>query len=198
MSTVARHLALVLVLSARPIPLAAQVAAPSAPIARQEPSVSQLVAMVKRAAQHIDPARIRVLVRRARLAGLAPTLKLSAERGLKQDLSSSSTASDAERLAAAIGDNLKLEASLTFDLARLVFAPEEVRLLSVERWLSGDQRKLVDEAVRLYFQRRKLILERQRSPNLDSELELNIEEHDALLDAMTAGAFGKALQTRPR
>lgn len=189
----AMGLALALLLSALTTTLAAQSAPASA---RNEPSISQLVAMVKRASQHIDPARIRALVRRARLAGLAPTLKLSAERGLKQDLSSSTTASDAERLAAAIGDNLKLEASLTFDLARLVFAPEEVRLLSVERWLSGDLRKLVDEAVRLYFQRRKLIVERQQAP--DAELELNIEEHDALLDAMTGGAFTKALQGRQR
>lgn len=160
------------------------------PLAASGPSVSELVRMAKRAASHIDPARIRGLVRRARLAGLSPTLKVGVDRGLKQDLSSS-TSSDTERLAAAVGDDFSIDASLTFDLSRLVFAPEEVRLLSVERWLAGDQRKLVDEAIRLYFQRRKLLLERR--DGADAELDLAIAELNALLDALTNGGFGRAL-----
>jgi hypothetical protein len=183
-----------LVLCAAMLVVVAQVSAqsttpPVSPTA-QGPSVGELVRMAKRAASHIDPARIKGLVRRARLAGLSPTLKVGVDRGLKQDLSSS-TSSDAERLAAAVGDDFSIDASLTFDLSRLVFAPEEVRLLSVERWLAGDQRKLVEEAIRLYFQRRKLLLEHQASA--DPELDLAISELNALLDALTDGGFGRAL-----
>jgi SAM-dependent methyltransferase len=152
--------------------------------------------MAIRAARHIDPERVELLVRRARLAGLMPTLRLGADRGLRQDLTSSSTI-EAERLAEAVADDFRFEAALTFDLSRLVFAPEEVRLLSVQRWLAGDQRKLIEEVVRLYFKRRKLI-EGAPFPDDDSaERELAIAEIEALLDAMTEGAYGRAL-TRKR
>jgi hypothetical protein len=170
---------------------------PRAPARAPGPSVRELVRMVLRAARHIDADRVQALVRRARLSGLMPTLRASSRRGLKQDLSSSSS-SEVERLAAAVGDDLSFEAVLTFELPRLVFAPEEVRLLSVERWLSGDQRRLIEEAIRLYFQRKKLVLERERAAAPDPELELTIAELEALLDALTDGAFTQELARQRR
>lgn len=148
--------------------------------------------MAEKAAQQSSPERTRALVRRARLAGLVPTIKLGAERGLKQDLSASS-GGDTERTNASLGDDLSVDASLTFELPRLVFAPEEVRLLSVDRWLLQDRKKLFDEVVRLYFQRRRLVAERARAPAPDPELDLAIAEAQALLDAFTDGAFTRAL-----
>jgi hypothetical protein len=174
-----------------PAPAAAK---PPSPTATRSagPSVRELVRMVRRAARHIDADRVQALVRRARLSGLMPTLRASSRRGLRQDLSSSSS-SEVERLAAAVADDLSFEAALSFELPRLIFAPEEVRLLSVERWLAGDQRRLIEEAIRLYFQRRKLLLERERSAAPDAELEIAIAELEALLDALTDGAFTKQL-----
>jgi hypothetical protein len=174
-----------------PAPAGARPPARSAP-PLDAPSVRELVRMVLRAARHIDADRVQLLVRRARLSGLMPTLRFSSRRGLRQDLSSSSS-SEVERLAAAVADDLSFEASLTFELPRLVFAPEEVRLLSVERWLAGDLRRLLEEAIKLYFQRRKLMLERERAAAPDADLEIAIAEQEALLDALTGGAFTKQL-----
>jgi hypothetical protein len=149
--------------------------------------------MVLKAGHLVDPERVAALMRRARLAGLMPTLKLGAERALQQDLASTSS-TDIERQAAAIGDDLSFDASLSFDLSRLVFAPEEVRLVSVQRWLYGDQRKLAQDALQLYFRRRKLLLqERAASAAEQLELALAIEEVEAVLDAMTDGAYARAL-----
>ena len=64
----------------------------------------------------------------------------------------------------------------------------------LKRWLAGDQRKLVEEAIRLYFRRRKLVLERQQAS--DPELDVAIAELDALLDALTDGGFTRALARR--
>lgn len=164
---------------------------------RLGPSVRDVVRMALKAARHTDPARIERLVQRARLAGLMPTLKVGAERGLKQDLSSSST-SEAERLAAAVADDFSFEASLTFDLPRLVFAPEEVRLLSVQRWLAGDQRKLVEEVVHLYFKRRRLLEAPPVTGDEAVERALAIAEIEAVFDAITAGAYGRALARNAR
>jgi hypothetical protein len=157
------------------------------------PSAREVVRMVLKAAHLVDPERVALLVRRARLAGLSPTLRVGAERGLSQDLSSSSS-SEAERQAAAVADDFSFDATLTFDLSRLVFAPEEVRLLSVQRWLSGDQRKLAEDAVQLYFKRRKLLLQERTADAAERlELALAIEETEALLDALTDGAYARAL-----
>lgn len=184
---------LLMALSSLAVPASAQsVAVPSGPIQRVGPSVRDVVRMALKAARHTDPGRVERLVTRARLAGLMPALKVGADRALKQDLSSSSS-SEAERLAAAVADDFSFEASLTFDLPRLVFAPEEVRLLSVQRWLAGDQRKLVEDVVHLYFKRRKLIEAPAVTGDEATERALAIAEIEAVLDAFTDGAYGRAL-----
>ncbi|MFT3927580.1 MAG: hypothetical protein QM778_33920 [Myxococcales bacterium] len=184
----ARLLLMVLVMPAR----AQEVPRPRA---RPEPSVAEVLRMAQRAALQSSPERTRSLVRRARLSGLVPTLKLGAERGLQQDLSASS-GGDTERTNSSLGDDLSIDAALTFELPRLVFAPEEVRLLSVDRWLAQDRKKLFEEIVRLYFQRRRLLAEKARAAAPDPELELALAESEALLDAFTDGAFGAAIRAR--
>jgi hypothetical protein len=166
------------------------VAVPSRPSA--EPPVADVVRMAQQAARGLAPERIRELARRARLTGLVPQLRVSVERGLQQDLSSSSTRT-VDKTNTALGDDFSLSAGLTFQLDRLVFAPEEVRLLSVERWLAGNQRKLLQEVVKLYYQRRRLVRERALTRAPDGELDDSIAELEALLDGATDGAFTRAL-----
>jgi hypothetical protein len=160
------------------------------------PSVGEVVRLAIAAAQSSDPARTRELARRARLSGLLPSLRVGAERTLKQNLSEVS--GESERTNASLGDGMALDATLTFDLPRLVFASEEVRLLSVNRWLAQDRRKLVKEVVQLYFQRRRILEERAASKVADPELDLALAEVEALLDALTDGAFSAALAAKSR
>jgi hypothetical protein len=154
----------------------------------REPTVAEAIRMAQRTARTLGPAQIRELARRARLRGLVPQLRLSAERGLQQDLSSTTTV-QSDREQAATGDDLRFSATLTFDLDRLVFAAEEVRLLSIGRWLEGDLRKLIVEVVRLYYQRRRLIRELAEAQGNDPELADALAETEALLNAYTGGAF---------
>lgn len=162
-------------------------------LSTREPSARDVIQMALKASRGLSPERIRELSKRARLAGLMPQLKLSVERGLKQDLSSSSTALS-DRVNAAVGDDLSLGATLTLELDHLVFAPDEVRLLSLERLLATDRRKLVSEVVRLYFQRRRLLREQASAPEPDAELADSIAEVEAVLDGLTDGKFGEALE----
>jgi hypothetical protein len=157
-----------------------------------EPGVREVLAMAKHAAGTLGPERTRALCKRARLSGLVPSLRLAARRGLKQDTSSSSTITS-DRTDLSAGDDLMLEAGLSFELPRLVFASEEVRLLSVERWLVNDLRRFLEEVTHLYFQRRRLLAERAASAAPDAELDTQIAELEALLDAFTDGGFGRAL-----
>lgn len=155
-------------------------------------TVRAVVQMALKVARHTAPGRAEELGKRARLAGLVPQLRLGARRGLQQDQSLTSTLSD-DRTNASLGDDLTLEAGLTFQLDRLVFAPEQVRLLAVERWLASDRRKLVEDVVRLFFRRARLLEERRTAPIADPALDADIAELEALLDAYTDGAFSEAL-----
>jgi len=155
-------------------------------------TVRAVIEMALKAARHTAPGRADELGKRARLAGLVPQLRLGARRGLQQDQSSSSTLSD-DRTNASLGDDLTLEAGLTFQLDRLVFAPEQVRLLAVERWLASDRRKLVEDVVRLFFRRARLLAERKDAQVPDPSLDADVAELEALLDAYTNGEFGAAL-----
>jgi hypothetical protein len=153
------------------------------------PPVRHVVRLALQAARARGPVSARELVRRARLSGLAPELRLAAERGQQQDLSLSDSGSTA-RTREAQGDALKLQATLTFDFARLVFAPEEVRLLSVERWLAGDAQQLVEQVVRLYFklQRARRALASGEEPEPEVR-QLEAAEAFAMLDILTDGAL---------
>lgn len=155
-------------------------------------TVRAVVQMALKVARHTAPGRAEELGKRARLAGLVPQLRLGARRGLQQDQSLTSTLSD-DRTNASLGDDLTLEAGLTFQLDRLVFAPEQVRLLAVERWLASDRRKLVEDVVRLFFRRARLLHERKSAAVADPSLDADIAELEALLDAYTDGAFSEAL-----
>lgn len=155
----------------------------------REPTVAEVIRLAQRTARTLGPARIRELARRARLRGLVPQLRLAAERGLQQDLSSTRSVQSSDREQAETGDDLRFSATLTFDLDRLVFAAEEVRLLSIGRWLEGDLRKLIVEVVRLYFQRRRLIRELAEAHGDDPEIADRLAETEALLNAYTDGAF---------
>lgn len=152
--------------------------------------------MALQAAQASDPARTRELARRARLSGLLPTMRVGVSRRLQQDLSA--TSGTTERTNASLGDDLNLDATLSFDLSRLVFASEEVRLASLDRWLVQDRRKLIEEVVRLYYRRKRLLYERAQAPAADPELEFALAEVEAWLDGLTAGAYGEALRGAKR
>ncbi len=156
-----------------------------------EPGVADVVRMALDAAGGLAPERTLELARRARLTGLVPQLRVSVERGLKQNLTSSTTSMVDKT---ALGDDFSLSAALTFELDKLMFASDEVRLLSVERWLAGDQRKLLNEVVKLYYQRRRLLRDRAATQAPDRELDDALAEVEALLDGVTGGAFTRALR----
>jgi len=94
---------------------------------------------------------------RARLSGWVPSVGLKARRGQAVDLASSS---DEDALKLSTDDDLTLEAALTFDLGRVVFAREEVaiaRQVQAERERTAERER---EVIALYFERRRLQVER--------------------------------------
>lgn len=119
-----------------------------------EPSIAEVLRAAL--AAHYDPTN-QALRERARLSGWVPIVGLKARRGQGVDLASS--AAD-EGLRLSTDDDLTLEAALTFHLERVVFADEEVALAREARGERGDASKRGAEIIRLYFERRRLQLER--------------------------------------
>jgi hypothetical protein len=154
----------------------------------REPTVEQVVSAALRVA---PPERAEALASRARSAGWVPRIGLRARRGQAIDLSSADSAADALRLKS--NDDLTLEANLFFELDRVVFRREEVALARQERAEHQDRGAIVHDVILLYFERRRLQLERDLSGEVTPAREIRIAEIEALLDAFTNGEFRRMI-----
>jgi hypothetical protein len=121
---------------------------------RHEPSVREVIAALRAHGRSDDSDD---LASRARLSGWVPTVGLKARRGQAVDLASSS---DDDALRLSTDDNLTLEAALTFDLGRVVFAREEVAIARQAHAARDHEAERVREVIALYFERRRLQVER--------------------------------------
>ena len=169
------------------LPAAAVVLAPGR--YRDEPSIESLLARAL-ARRVLDPARAREARDRARLSGLLPILRADVRRGSGWDLRTQQGVT-ADTAVLASDDSWSVVGSVTFRLDRLLYAREESSLLTEERRLEEARLHLVTEIVRLYFERRRLQLERDRRGETDLVTEARIAELGAMLDALTDGGMSQ-------
>ena len=152
-----------------------------------EPKVEAVV----RAALDAMPApRAAKLASRARDAGWVPTLGLRARRG--QGVDWSQTLGD-QSIDVKSDDDLTLEASLSFELDRVVFRSEEVALARQTQLEDEQRRARVREVIALYFERRRLQLERDRHGDPELARSVRIAEIEAVLDVFTKQAFRRMM-----
>lgn len=154
-----------------------------------EPTVDEVLLHALRSAS-FDPARARDARERARLSGLLPLLRADVRRGSGWDLrTQQGSALDGAVLAS--DDSWSVVGSVTLRLDRLLFAHEESSLLSEERRLEEARLRLVTEIVRLYHERRRLQLERDRRGHTDLPTEARIAELGAMLDVLSGGGMSQ-------
>lgn len=159
-----------------------------------EPSVERVVAAAVRASA-LDPEAVRSAASRARARGWLPTLRLGARHGQARD-AYALQAAGSDRASFTNGDELGFEAWLSFDFGRVAFATEEVPLLREARSVDFARRELVRAIVHVYFERRRLQLERDLLGRDAIDHVMKIAEATALLDAFTAGEFGRMIAAR--
>jgi hypothetical protein len=163
----------------------------------REPDVRDVVQAAMRVRAG-DPARIRDAIDRARASGALPTARFAVRRGQAVDLSA--FGGDAPRTNLSTDDDLTFEGSVVFRFERFAFAAEETSLLRELRALEESRAIVVRGVASLYFERRRLQLERDLLGTADLARELRILEIEALLDVFTDGAFTRmmgALPTEP-
>ena len=153
----------------------------------REPSVASVV---QAALQNAPKPRAEALASRARTAGWVPTVALRARRGQGVDLSHALTE---DALDASTDNDLTLEAALTFQLDRVVFRSEEVALARQGLAEADARTTRARTVIALYFERRRLQLERDLAGNGDPRRSIRIAELEALLDVFTNGAFGRMI-----
>lgn len=158
---------------------------------RHEPSVDALVQAVLEGPA-LDPGRASDAAERARLAGLLPRARADLRRGQTLDLSALQSTTG-ERNVWSSDDSLSISGGLTFHLDRLVFAREEASLLRERRALEERRLQVASQVVHLYFERRRLQLERDLAGTTDVTIEMRIAEVEALLDVFTSGAFSRMM-----
>ena len=159
----------------------------------REPAIE---AVVRATVQAAPPSHAAALASRARTAGWVPRIGLRARRGQGVDLATSQS-EDNEALRLSTGDDLTFEATLTFDLDRVVFRSEEVALAREERAENAVNAARVEQVVSLYFERRRLQLERDLGAPASPERSARIAEIETLLNVFTRGEFSRMMR-QPR
>jgi hypothetical protein len=116
-------------------------------------------------------------------------------RGFGEGLTAQDLATG-DRTAFSASDSLALDGALTFRLDRLVFAREETALMREERAVARERLRLARDVVTLWFERRRLQLERDLLGATDLGHAMALAEADSMLDVFTAGAFTRMITDR--
>jgi hypothetical protein len=146
----------------------------------------------------VEPERGQSYVNRARHAAWLPEIRLRMDRrlgrseSLKEPTTSTAITSP---LGVDTVDDVRYEARVTWDLARLIFSGDELAAQAQTIHMAEIRRDIEVTLSRLYFERRRLGLERppagpgERTPALRRELRLR--EIESELDALSGGAFSQ-------
>jgi hypothetical protein len=149
------------------------------------------------AAAMTEPERAASYVSRAGRAAWLPELRVLVARRYGRseslDLNSSSTALSSPLGIDTVND-IRYEARATWDLAKLVFAPEELAAQNQALHMAELRRDIESTMNRLYFERRRLALDIAGADA--GTRQVRMTEIDAELDSLSAGAFAACRRDR--
>ncbi len=187
-----RHLSLALCLSFLTLaPAHAQDVRQALEALKQEPTIEEVLKAAL-TQSGLDYEHTESLRSRASWKAALPNLGIRARRSSQDmDVTKWDEGSDQTTLDNAVGSSLDLEASAQWNLPNLVYNAEVLDLANAQTLA----RELVDNVSNLYYQRRRLQIEKILEPPRDirSELsqELRLEELTAKLDTLTGGLFAR-------
>ncbi|MFV8756708.1 hypothetical protein ACNOYE_39695 [Nannocystaceae bacterium ST9] len=117
----------------------------------------------------IDPRQARATLRRARAAAAAPRMSVQFDHRLDQGWVLDQEAGTADALRNDAGNQSVLRIDATWDLDRLVFSPDELRVTRSALDLADWRQRVLFEVTQLYFERQRLLLEERLAPAADLE-----------------------------
>lgn len=144
-----------------------------------------------------EPSRIDNWLHRARIAPSLPSLSVSAGRGVDNDESVREKIGDASVVSKKDSSDFNLNVKLEWKFADLVFNQNELRVARESFRMSVIRERILTDVTKAYIERRRAQLKSVSTPTMQSleraELELRIEELDAILDGLTGGWFSEKL-----
>jgi len=193
-------------------PVSPPVATPLAPLARQgletfagEPAIAEVQAAAIRYAE-VMPEKIQTWRTRAAWRAWIPSFTLGLDRDVDTTIGSSSSGGKTTFTVGPEDRSLSLDFGFTWDLADLVWNPDQTSIDVRSRLMVQLRGDVLDEVTRLYFERRRLQVEYAlvpvEDPTLQAGRRLRVDELTAQIDALTGGFFSRHLaqptaSTRP-
>jgi hypothetical protein len=148
----------------------------------------------------LEPRRTRRLLTRVRWAGLLPEVEASLSRGLARDEDLDRAYQDLDELSLATDEDLDFGLSVTWDLDRLIYDPEELRAHREVATQAQRRRELLMAVTRLYYELLLLRAEERAGGEADAGARLEglvrMAELRALLDGLTGGLYSRGDRTR--
>lgn len=168
----------------------------------KEPSIAQVQQDAIDYAQ-AEPDRARSWFARSAWANLAPR---RVQARLDRDFKETRTARSQERVETSattdVDDDSLWQFTVEWDLSRLVFNPDTVRVASQSINLAELREDVLNAVTKLYFQRRALLLDLYMDPPVDFSLyaakRMRADELTADIDALTGGAFSRRVEAAGR
>lgn len=145
----------------------------------------------------IDPGQARSTLRRARAAAAAPRVSVQYDHRLDQGWVLDQEAGTADALRNDAGNQSVLRIDATWDLDRLVFSPDELRVTRTALDLADWRQRVLIEVTQLYFERQRLLLEAQLAPAVDLETALDRALRLREIEGLLTGLTGLALAPAP-
>ena len=147
-----------------------------------------------------EPERASSWFTRAAWANLAPRrVRTTLDRDFKDNRSA--TSKERQELSARtdVDDDSLWQVSAEWDLSRLVYNPDAIRVSSQAIDLAELREDVLNAVTKIFFERRALKVELELTPPGDfsdfATKRLRIDELTADLDALTGGAFSKRIRS---
>jgi hypothetical protein len=143
-----------------------------------------------------EAERARSLVARAGRAAWLPELRLRAEKRMGRseslDVRGPSAMPGRDTFGLDASNAMLYEVRAIWDLPRLVFSPEEGAAVQQALRMADMRREIESQVNRVYFERRRLLIHPAGNPPDEATgALLRVEELEAELDALSAGAFSR-------
>jgi hypothetical protein len=141
----------------------------------------------------IDSAAAARWLRRARVAAALPTLSVQYDHRLDHGWVLDREVGQADALRSDAGNQSVVRAKATWELDRLIYAPDELRAARAAIDVADLRERVLVEITALYFERQRLLVERELAPpaDLDTALAaaLRLREVEGLLAGLTGLEF---------
>jgi hypothetical protein len=148
----------------------------------------------------LEPRRTRRLLSRVRWAGLLPEVEATLSRGLARDEDLDREYQDLDELSLGTDEDLDFAVSVTWDLDRLIYDPEELRAHREVATQAQRRRELLLAVTRLYYELLLLRAEERSGGEIDAgarlERTVRMAELRALLDGLTGGLYSRTDRAR--